>query len=718
MGSRSFCKLQVSATVFLLLAGCGGGGGQNSLLTTVLEPIKDGRLSSNALAAFFVESFAAFEDKANELRTSEKYKKQDINWYADKNNDGIRNEATEPLYNSYSLASSRVEYAHAVGLTGLGQTIAIVDEGFLTTHETIAGRILEGSMPGEALSHGTAVSSVAAGNSPDMIGVAPGARLLLGNFTSAANLTEATNLARISGAVVQNNSWGFPTVPATSSEFDRLFVTGNYREYLTALRAYTQTGVVVFAAGNESRVTQSSIMEALPLFAPELESSWLAVINGVPEFDNERILRADRISSACLEAARWCIAADGTWMAANNDPNNQSYSLVTGTSFAAPVVSGAIALLAEAFPNLTPQDLRARLIATADNRFEGFAATGRLEVVPGSGFFHDYSEEWGHGFLDVRAALLPIGTPVAQMADGTALSVDQPLINGGGATGDAIARSLDAIPVLVTDFLGGDFTMPGTALTAVAPTAPVSEKLWGSLFGNAPRSGLMREYGGADMSLRHDTFELAMLGPDMAHRSGARSGSEPAIVASFGKTFEAAGGAIFVGLNVGRDDGTVLPSIHGASSTLAALEVGFSQTVGLAGFVELGGTFGMSPGTSGSGMSNTSDVHFNAMRIEAGQTGVLRKGDKLSLGVSMPIAVTSGSTQIALPVARSAGGVSYQDVGIDYAPQAREVDLSITYGTPIGQSAEMYVGAIHAFNHGHITGRQDTAAIMGFRIAF
>lgn len=716
MGRRSFCKLQVSAAVFLLLAGCGGGGGTNSLLTTVLEPIIEDRLSSSALRAFFVESFAAFEDRANELRASEKYERQDINWYADTNNDGRRNAETEPLYNSYSLASSRVEYAHAVGLTGLGQTIAIVDEGFLTTHETIAGRILEGGMPGEALSHGTAVSSVAAGNSPDMIGVAPGAQLLLGNFTSAANLTEATNLARISGAVVQNNSWGFPTIPATSTEFDRLFVNGSYREYLTALRAYTQSGVAVFSAGNDSSATQSSIMEALPLFAPELESSWLAVINGVPEFDNERILRADRISSACLEAARWCIAADGTWMAANNNPNNQGYSLVIGTSFSAPVVSGAIALLAEAFPNLTPQDLRARLIATADNRFEGFAATGRLEVVPGSGFFHDYSEEWGHGFLDVRAALLPIGTPVAQMADGTALSVDQPLIHGGGATGDAIARSLEAIPVLVTDFLGGDFKMPGTALTTVAPIAPVSEKLWGSLFGNTPRSGLMREYGGADVNLRHDTFELTMLSPDTAHRSAA--GSEPAIVASFGKTFEAAGGEIFIGLNVGRDDGTVLPSIHGASTALAALDVGFSQTVGLAGFVELGGTFGMSPGTSGSGMSDTSDVHFNAMRIEAGQTGVYRKGDKLSLGVSMPIAVTSGSTQIALPVARSAGGVSYQDVGIDYAPQAREVDLSITYGTPIGQSAEVYVGAIHAFNHGHITGRQDTAAIMGFRIAF
>lgn len=718
MGHRSFCRLQVTTAAALFLGGCGGGDGQDSILTTLLEPINEGRLSSNALTAFFVESFSAFEDKANELRNSQKYKQQEISWYVETNEDRQHNQDTEPLYNSYSLASSRAEYAHAVGLTGLGQTIAIVDEGFLTTHETIAGRIIDGGMSGDALSHGTAVASVAAGNSATMIGVAPGARLLFGNFTSAANLAEATDLARTVGAVVQNNSWGFPTIPATSNEFDRLFVQGNYRQYLTALRAYTQNGIVVFAASNDSSDTQSTIMEALPLFAPELETSWLAVINGVPEFDNERILRADRVSAACLDAARWCIAADGTWMAANDNPNNQGYSLAIGTSFSAPVVSGAIALLAEAFPNLTPQDLRARLIATADNRFEGFAATGRLEVIPGSGFYHDYSEEWGHGFLDVRAALLPIGTPVATMADGTALSVEQPLINGGGATGDAITRSLESVPVLVTDLLGGDFTMPGTALATMPRTAPVSEKLWSAMFGNAPRHSLMQEYGGADITLTHDTFELAMLSPDTAHGSTAGDGSEPAAVASIGKSFEAAGGAIFIGLNLGRDDGSVLPGLQGTSSTFAALEVGFSQKIGSAGFIELGGTFGMSPDSTGIGMSNTSDVRFNAMRVEAGQTGVLRKGDRLSLGVSMPIAVTSGSTQIALPAARSAGGVSYQDVGINYAPQAREIDLSITYGTPMGQSAEVFVGAIHAFNHGHITGRQDTAAIMGFRVTF
>ncbi len=717
MGKPSFRKLHVLTVAFLLLAGCRSGGGEADTPTTQIEPTYENNLSSDALVAFFVKSFDAFEAKATELRNAAKYQRQNIDWYTDANENGSRDEGTEPVYNSYSLVSARIEYAHAVGLTGKGQTISVVDDGFLTTHEAVSGRILSESSPGEALKHGTAVASVAAGDSPYLIGVAPEASLLLGRFENAASRTEATNKARAAGAVVQNNSWGF-FEDATADSFKSRFVTGADQTYLAALREYTKNAVVVFAAENDHGATQSGMMEGLPLFAPELEPGWLAVISGVPDFNNEQILRVERISSACFEAARWCLVADASWVAANANPNNQGYSLTIGTSFAAPVVSGAIALLAEAFPNLTPHDLRARLIATADNGFEGFTASGQLEVVPDSGFYHDYSEEWGHGFLDVRSALLPIGTPETQMADGSVQSVDQPLITGGGATGDAIARSLVATPVLVTDALGGDFTMPGEALAARAAPAPVSERLRLSMFDNASRSSLIHAYGGGDITLQHDTVELSILGLNAATGSSTRVGTEPAIGASIGQRLETAGGELFIGLNVARDDGTILPRMRGASTTLAAFEADYTRAVGSAGFLKFGGTFGLSPSGTDGQMSKNSDVSFNAFRAKIGQTGVVRKGDRLSLGISMPIAVTSGSAQIALPVARGAGGISYRDVGVNYAPQAREIDMSITYGTPLGERSEMFVGAMHAFNHGHIGGQKDTAAMLGFRMAF
>ena len=94
------------------------------------------------------------------------------------------------------------------------------------------------------------------------------------------------------------------------------------------------------------------------------------------------------------------------------------------------------------------------------------------------------------------------------------------------------------------------------------------------------------------------------------------------------------------------------------------------------------------------------------------------EGDRLSLGLSLPVAVTSGSAQIALPVSRSAGVIRHQSVGIDYRPEDREINLSLTYDMPFGHYGDLFIGAIHAVNHGNISGRQDTAALVGFRMAF
>ena len=728
MYSHRIWKTGLSLTAATILAGCGGGGGGGGTSPVVAaanflaETLSSGNFSANALSTSFVTSFAALEDRARALRDSELYREQDVEWYVDANSNGEQ-DPSETLYQSYSLASARIEYAHAAGLRGAGELIAIVDGDFLPTHETIAGRVVSYAPPSDRtdigpseVSHGTAVASVAAGLSTTMIGVAPEAELLLNSYSNLRDLIDATDLARVRGAVVQNNSWGFTNSPATVDTFTSLSASGG-SAYLDALRAYTRDGVVVFAAQNERNATTASIMEALPLFAPELEPGWLAVISGVPDFDNQRILSVQRTSAPCLQAARWCLVADGTWNAATAG-STSNYTLYVGTSFAAPVVSGAIALLAEAFPNLTAHDLRARLIATADNRFAGFTASGRLEVIPGSGFYHDYSTEWGHGFLDVRAALLPIGTPVARMADGSVQSASQPLIVSGGATGDAVARSLEAVPVLVTDLLGGDFTMPGDAMAATASAPPVTEKLWSALFGNVPRSGLMRAYGASEMSLQDGQIRLSMLGPDAEAGRAVLRGAEPAMAAAIGHTLAAAGGELFIGLNIARDDGTLMPGIGGAASTLAALDLAFTARNDTGGYVEFGGSFGMSPGGSGAAMSDRSDILFNAFRVEAGQTDLFRSGDSLRFGLSLPVAVTSGSARIALPVSRSATGIQHRDVGIDYSPEDREINLSVTYGTPFGPGGEVFLGAMHAINHGHVAGRQDSAAILGFRMTF
>ena len=83
---------------------------------------------------------------------------------------------------------------------------------------------------------------------------------------------------------------------------------------------------------------------------------------------------------------------------------SSSYHKSNGSSYAAPQVSGAVALLASHFPNHTPEQLTDRLLASAKNDI-GFAYLGRLEF--GNGVYHDYSREAGHGVLDIMLLCSP-----------------------------------------------------------------------------------------------------------------------------------------------------------------------------------------------------------------------------------------------------------------------------------------------------------------------
>ncbi|MDW4548879.1 S8 family peptidase [Defluviimonas sp. D31] len=348
-----------------MLAACKGG----DTVASLPVPVPGG---AGTFGSYFVQSFDPYEAVATALRdTTARYLFQRTEWRF--------SAAPGTTYSSYPLASSRAEYAHAVGLTGSGQTISIVDEGFRQTHDTIAGRIVATSGALPVADHGTAVASVAAGSSTRMIGVAPGASLALGSSGSASALTASAYTALQRGAVAQNNSWGFP-VPATSASFDTVFGTTDGAAYLAALDAYAARGVVVFALSNDKTTTASELMEGLPALRSSLEPGWLAVGNATPAFDGAGIQSARMQSASCLDTARWCLVADGSWNAATA-ASNSSYSFTIGSSFAAPQVAGALALLAEAFPNLTPHQLRLRLLASADNGF--LAPDGAVELAPG-----------------------------------------------------------------------------------------------------------------------------------------------------------------------------------------------------------------------------------------------------------------------------------------------------------------------------------------------
>ena len=185
------------------------------------------------------------------------------------------------------------------------------------------------------------------------------------------------------GVRAVNNSW----LRTWSWARERGITDATIREImpksLAAFRRYVSAGgVAVWGAGN-GQAFHPSEEAVLPLNFPELEKGWLAVVGVDPDG------RISRGSWRCGIAAQWCVAAP---MLLVTTDRNGRWNVFGGTSIAAPYVTASLAALKSMFPNLTYQEVRARILATADR-------TGRYADAG----------NYGRGRLDLDAASRPVG---------------------------------------------------------------------------------------------------------------------------------------------------------------------------------------------------------------------------------------------------------------------------------------------------------------------
>jgi subtilase-type serine protease len=690
-------------TAMLGLSACVSGGGGSADDATGLP-------GGAVLSSFFVESFAAFETQARDLvASSPRYLSQLRSWYFDDNGNGVRDPGTEPLNDTYPLQSSGAQYAHAAGLTGAGQIVAIVDDGFRISHEAFAGTDIEaaGAVPIE--DHGTFVSSIVTGDSSGMIGMAPGADLIVGSYLDHNTRALATRLAEERGAVAQNNSWNFVNAPVGTTSYGSVFSGASGQDYLAALRSYAGTGVVIFAASNDRNAATASLMPALPALVPDLEAGWIAAINGDAVMNGNDVVAARRISSACLEAAAWCLAAEGAWLGATGAADD-SYSFAVGTSYAAPMIAGAMALLAEAFPGMSPHDLRVRLLASADNTFTGFNATGTVELVPG--YVRDISEEWGHGFLDVRAALLPIGRTTATMADGTTHDISEPLAFEGTASGDAVAQSLRAVALVVDDAFDARFSLPADMLVARPTSIALGDELrldWER--GRTDCCGTASYHReGETLFVHGDDMSVTLLMPSPAAPEDA--GFALAIERRFGTDDF----MITASASLGEADEALLPRWRDeAVAVIAAGELTVEANLGARFGLGMSAAFGSTIADTGPYMSAMS---FDSAEASLSYRGLFAGTDRFSASVGFPVAITRGRTIIELPVMTADGSAGRRDVAIDLAPTEREMRVGFDYVLPVGPSAELTLAARYVEDRANQRGRREAGMLLGFRMRF
>ena len=212
-----------------------------------------------------------------------------------------------------------------------------------------------------------------------------------------------------------------------------------WQEYVEALNTFQNTGVYVATQSNDNsramstpwggaanRTATSGGMAAL---FPELNEAWITVSNVISLEDGTRAL----FSSPCGLNAAYCVSHDGfNIMAATRQTGGSFfYGSLTGTSMAAPQVSGAVAILFEAFPDNSPELITKRLLLTSDNSwltesvcFADSNSSGTINsgdtfnnscggitgTLTYNGISHGYNDTYGHGNPDLYASLQPIGS--------------------------------------------------------------------------------------------------------------------------------------------------------------------------------------------------------------------------------------------------------------------------------------------------------------------
>ncbi len=409
-------------------------------------------------------------------------------------------------YNSTSsqnpLEVINAHKAHGYGLTGSGQIIAIMDSGLSTTHSEFSAKTIttfgtldyaDGTSASE--DHGLFVSSVAAGENDDtdgstIQGVAPSANLHLssynkinGNSYFPTHWANATDNA--SSAVVQNNSWGVDYQVDTlksdistngwsndhgvAQKWNSSGYTANAASataYITALNNFQDHGVIVYALSNTYSYSDADFQAALPELFSQLNEAWITAVN-IEITGSSGSETYTRKSAPCGSTGAYCLGGDGFQVSGAKGAQNGTSSYwetnYSGTSFVAPQISGAVALLSEAFPSHTPAQITDRLLASADNSFFNHDAV----VTFGNGVKHGYDNEFGHGVLDIYAALNPITSSSdnrsmslytgSSINDNSSFQFDNSRLLTSSSFGDSLQRGLISEVGYAYDDLDGGF---------------------------------------------------------------------------------------------------------------------------------------------------------------------------------------------------------------------------------------------------------------------
>lgn len=276
-------------------------------------------------------------------------------------------------------------YAHVVngrGLTGAGVQVAAVEVGgrINTANPYLAG--VTQDLTYSCLSfHAAAVAGIIRSTHSVEKGVAPGANLWVGGSCGGipSELTDRSTAAANWGARAFNLSFGAYTYGALT-ELDR------YYDFLVI----NQYRTVVPAAGNPGNadfvMSPGTAYNVITVGAYDEQTNLIAGFSGGVDPGSTH---GDREKPE--------VAAPGVDFLSTTNASPWIGNVTSGTSYAAPMVTGTAALMMQRNPSLQfwPEAVRAILMATATQNMDGASRLSELEGA--GGIYADYADDVAHG---------------------------------------------------------------------------------------------------------------------------------------------------------------------------------------------------------------------------------------------------------------------------------------------------------------------------------
>ena len=705
---------------------------------------------------------------------------------------------TSPEFRAqWGLGATNVRQAHATlaavrgaGVKpGAGVTVAVIDSGVDLDHPELDGADIAEtrlqSLPdedGTVISHGTAVASVIAAqpNGSGFLGIAYGADVNVYTVPIGQNSgvepfdwEQAYRDVLTDGADIVNASYG------SSGTFIETYTEAQIRALpwfgeFTVIAQKTPVVVpnptiFVWAAGNDHGEpcdpTQMGVQkcDADPLSplggyhnatSPSVEGGAVARLTEL-QGHNIVVVAIDEdggisdFSNRCGIAAQWCIAAPGNGVAiayfgprSDTDPTpTRAVGQGGGTSYAAPMVAGGLALMKHYFNDtMSNAELVTRLFTTANK----------------TGVYGTDEATYGQGLMNLGAAVRPVGETMVTMGrhiGDAGHSVRTTNLRLGGALGDGLSRSLAGREIAAFDRLGAPFWfdlsgLVGTA-TRSSSTARLRDLLARAEEEARPAAGGTRlsvqQYAGpfgqdgwrfglyeSPVQAESSLLNLAQNAATMTFRT--KNGFEATAFTNTGLAHQDTpeSGAVLswrpsdspYGVRLGwlGEQETMLGSTaDGAFGGLSAGSVvaGFEMDTEFEGWrlaadAELGL---VAADTNGGIIAGLSEVTTSAISFRADRR--LTNGDEITLSLSQPPRIEHGVARLTVPVSRTKDGmVLHETISADLSPSGRQIDLAARWRRNHVLGGDLLAEAVFSHNPGHVDGKPEFGLLAGWRVAF